>query len=138
MGTVLLPNLLLAPPLKHALLRRVLPVIIAVLGILAFLAFIYPRTRPLIFAFQVTAMASCLCSVPILVDALNEYESAVFRVAVESPLFLATLIFFRWMIGRPVFGLWIVYAGLSILLVEVGTAALMSGTDFSGNPTYQS
>jgi len=66
-----------------------------------------------------------LCLIPTLVHQFKVFSGRVVHIAVESILYLIVFLCFSlWLFGSSAFGIWIVYALVLLLLLEVGSNIL--------------
>lgn len=117
------PPPLAAPP--PIVLRRWWLYALLLVGVLAsasLLLFWWRSSAGLLLASQMTLLTVTVCFTPTIAHHLTKRRGRVARVILETLLFAALLLGFGfWLLGNAAFGVWIVYATVLILLLEVGS-----------------
>lgn len=89
--------------------------------VLSWLVFQWRGTAALLFVGQMTLLTITICLTPTISYYLTKRRGRVARVVVETLLFAVLLFSFGfWLFGSAVFGIWIAYAMVLILLLEIG------------------
>src|SRR5947199_1201481 len=107
----------------------ILPCLVIVISLIIFLSAggldllaSWLRQPSLIFASQMTLLTVALCLTPSIAHWLTKRGRRVARIVVESFLFtIVSLSFGLWLFGTSIFGVWIAYAVVLVLLLEVGS-----------------
>jgi len=110
-----------APPPR--LLRwRVIAIFIGI-GLLVGLSLLFnwQGSARLLFVSQMLLLIIAICLTPTAAHHLTKRQGRIARVVVETLLFIVSFIAFGyWLIGGTVFGIWIAYAAVLVLLLEIG------------------
>lgn len=116
------PPPIAAPPLL--LLRwRVIAIFIGIglLVGLSLLLFNWQGGARLLFVSQMLLLIIVICLTPTAAHHLTKQQGRIARVVVETLLFIASFLAFGyWLIGGTIFGIWIAYAAVLVLLLEIG------------------
>jgi hypothetical protein len=117
------PPPLAAPP--PIVLRRWWLYALLLVGVLAsasLLLFWWRSSAGLLLASQMTLLTVTVCFTPTIAHHLTKRRGRVARVILETLLFAALLFGFGfWLLGNAALGVWIVYATVLILLLEIGS-----------------
>lgn len=114
-----------APPAIILTWRKVLYTLVGLGLLFAFVSWFVLQWRgaaAFLFVSQVTLLTITVCLTPTISYYLTKRRGRVARVVVETLLFAVLLFSFGfWFFGSAIFGIWIVYAIVLILLLEIGS-----------------
>lgn len=114
------PAVAVPPPLLR---WRVITIFIGI-GLfvgLSLLLFNWQGIAGLLFVSQMLLLIIAICLTPTAAHHLTKRQGRIARVVVETLLFIVSFIAFGyWLIGGTVFGIWIAYAAVLVLLLEIG------------------
>jgi len=102
---------------------RIIPVLVGIVVLvgLSLLLFNWQGGAGLLFAGQMLLLTVAICLTPTVSYHLTKRQGRIARVVVETLLFITLFLAFGyWLVGSIVFGVWIVYATILVLLIETG------------------
>lgn len=109
-----------APPTP---VLRIIPALVGIIALvgLSLLLLNWQVGARLLFAGQMLLLTVGICLTPTVSHHLTKQQGRIARVVVETLLFVALFLAFGyWLMGNTVFGVWIVYATILVLLIETG------------------